>query len=578
MATITQIDNEKYGVDVLARSDTRPTVRSLLEAYAGALELARRPPASIALSPRLQRLHRRIRPTFGSHHVATRHVRRRTEALERMLERRRLAAQTDVAGQAELDAVRAFKASLTPPPPRVWTVVSLIAAIVLSQLLISPSLAVVQIPGGAAKRIDSAFRGVSLSPDVKSVGDLSRSLMAASMIELGAVVLTVVVVIYLLGRPLACGYRLAHLCLDPPARLSPRRRRSPLVRRARQLNIAAREAAFAPAASAGFGRWFALDAIVKALPLMAIGFWLVAYARLGAVHGIAATRVLAWLAASAAVIGLLAWSPRRLKWLQAKTWRKLSDLLILAGLAAVAVVAFSGRLPTGDLAGLAVTWLGVLGLSLARLAWLAWHAPRRTRTTLWIGIPLVAIVALGVIARAHPAHLYRAIALDDFGASELPHLHRYDLQAMLTSHRSLTSSDLRGQDLHGMSLRDKRLLHARLAVADLRHADLSDADLRHADLHGALALGAQLRRADLRGADLRCTDLEGADLRSARLDGANLTRAFTDRKTRLPRHSSGALTAAETARHRARLARETGQPKNSTDAFYAALTDGCLSG
>jgi hypothetical protein len=220
-------------------------------------------------------------------------------------------------------------------------------------------------------------------------------------------------------------------------------------------------------------------------------------------------------------------------------------------------------------------------LSLAQLGKLAWHAPRRTRTVLWIGIPLVAIVALGVIARATPAHHYRAIAMDDLGVSELAHLSRYDLQAMLTSHRSLPSADLRGQDLHGMSLRGKRLVSARLEVADLRNADLSDADLRDADLHGALALGAQLRRADLRRADLRCTDLEGADLRSARLDGANLTNAYTDRKTRLPnamKHSSGVLTAAETAKHRASFATQTGQPKHSTDAFYAALTSGCLSG
>jgi hypothetical protein len=141
MVTITQIEDEKYGTNVFARSDSSPTVRLLLEAYAGALELARRPPASIALSPRLQRLHRWVRPMFGCHYVATRHVRRRTEALGRMLERRRVAAQTDEAGQAELEAVRAFKASLTPPPPRVWTAVALLAAIVLSQLLISASLA-----------------------------------------------------------------------------------------------------------------------------------------------------------------------------------------------------------------------------------------------------------------------------------------------------------------------------------------------------------------------------------------------------------------------------------------------------
>jgi hypothetical protein len=259
----------------------------------------------------------------------------------------------------------------------------------------------------------------------------------------------------------------------------------------------------------------------------------------------------------------------------------LSNLLILAALAAAAEVAFRGRLPDGDLEDLAVLWLSVLGLSIARLGWLAGHAPRRTRTALWIGVPLVAIVALGVIARANPAHLYRAIALDDFGVSDVPRLSRYDLHAMLTSHRSLPSADLRGQDLHDMALRGKRLPHARLEVADLRKADLSDSDLRDADLRGALALGAQLRRADLRGADLRCADLEGTDLRGARVDGADFTNVFTDRTTRLPnamKHSSRVLTAANTANIRADVAGKTGQPKSSTDTFYAALTGGCPYG
>lgn len=44
------------------------------------------------------------------------------------------------------------------------------------------------------------------------------------------------------------------------------------------------------------------------------------------------------------------------------------------------------------------------------------------------------------------------------------------------------------------------------------------------------------------------------------------------------KHNSGVLTAAETAKHRASFARQTGQPKQSTDAFYAELTSGCLSG
>jgi uncharacterized protein YjbI with pentapeptide repeats/beta-lactamase regulating signal transducer with metallopeptidase domain len=72
---------------------------------------------------------------------------------------------------------------------------------------------------------------------------------------------------------------------------------------------------------------------------------------------------------------------------------------------------------------------------------------------------------------------------------------------------ALRNADLRGMDLHGITLRGD---------------DLSSADLRGTNLAGATLTGVSLRDANLANADLRGARLNGVELRGAALTGARL--------------------------------------------------------
>ena len=212
-------------------------VVALLKAYRAALKLARRPPASLKLHPGLERLHCWLRPTFGCHYFATRIVRRRTVALERALTACTAVRGADGGkGKDELEALRSFRASLTPPPPRGWTVAGFIAAILLSQTLVGQLLGLMDASSwDEPSPIQAMFDNLSLAPDVRSIGDLVRTLASANFVEFGVIIASAAGVIYVFGRPLASGYRLAQLCLDGPVRRGRRRACSPLCRRAGQL-------------------------------------------------------------------------------------------------------------------------------------------------------------------------------------------------------------------------------------------------------------------------------------------------------------------------------------------------------
>jgi hypothetical protein len=534
MATST-IKRDSREVGCASEAFQRLDALPLLKAYRSALGLARRPPASLDLPPTLERLHRWLRPTLGCHYFVTRHVRRRVRALERALTARVAVGDVDENDRAELDALRTFEASLAPPPRRAWTVAGFIAAVLLTQALVG-RLSYLVSPTHDGSTFETALNSVSLSPDVRSIGDLGRALTSADFFDLGVVVLSVLCVLYLFARPLACGYRLAQLCLGERARLSPRRRESPLCRQAAALAIPAQEAAIARVAGADPQRDAPLDILVKAAPCIAIGYVAVGLTRFGGEMGIS-TRETAWLLASAALLAGLARLPRRIAWLSAWGWAAVLSLLAVLGMTLMFQLIVD-RYPPDDSA--ADIWLAIYVLTLMRLEGLAWQTRGAGRSLLWLAAPLAVILAIGIIARYHdPSTSNRVQALAAEGLRDVPHVSRYDLQVLLVSRRSLVGADLRAQDLHNLSLRDRHLTGAQLALADLRSSDLQRADLDHADLHGARGFGALLQHTNLTNADLRCADLRGADLRGAdlrhaKLGGATLTRAVADEQTQWP--------------------------------------------
>jgi hypothetical protein len=539
MATSTGIESDNRAAHDASGVVEQLDVVPLLKAYRAALRLARRPPASLDLPPPLARLHCWLRPTLGCNYFVTRHVRRRVDALEHALTARVAVGEVDENDRAELEALRTFRSSLAPPPSRGWTLAALISAIVLTQALVgrlSYLLLYVGSTAGQRSSLQAAFRNVSLSPDVRSVGDLGQALISADFYDLGVVVLSVVCVLYLFGRPLACGYRLAQLCLAGRLRLSQRRRESPLCRQADHLAIPAQEAAVARIAEAHLQRDAPIDILVKVAPCIAIGYVAVGLTRFGGGMGIS-TREGAWIVASGALLGSIAWLPTRVPWMGASGWAAVLSVLAVLGIEMMFQLLLDREGPS-DVA--ANVWLAIYVVTLARLAWLASYTRSGGRTLLWLVAPLALILAIGIIARDHDlSAVNRAQALSIAGLGDVPHISRYDLQALLASHRSLVDVDLRAQDLHDLSLRDKDLTGAQLALADLRATDLQRTDLNHADLHGARAFSAVLESANLRNADIRCSDLRfadlrGADLRHAELSGATLAHAVADKHTRWP--------------------------------------------
>jgi uncharacterized protein YjbI with pentapeptide repeats len=94
---------------------------------------------------------------------------------------------------------------------------------------------------------------------------------------------------------------------------------------------------------------------------------------------------------------------------------------------------------------------------------------------------------------------------------------RANLRLTLSLQEDLTDLDLRGADLQGVSLSNKRVLRADFSGANLSGAYLSGADLRNANFEGAKLPRAYLGDADLRGANLRSANFFQADLSDVRL-------------------------------------------------------------
>ena len=209
----------------ISEGPVRVDVVPLLQAYRGALILSRAPPASVALPsklpPALRRLYLAVRPAWGCRYFTTRYVRRSAEALERELAGRIAVDEADPDDKDEAEALVRFKSSLAPPPSRLLTLIGLIAAILLSQALLGRLGETFLDAYGDAKSNDikNAVNHVDLSPDVMSVGELTRALVSASYLEDFVVLLTIVTILYVFGRPLAAGFR--------PVLHVPRRGRSP---------------------------------------------------------------------------------------------------------------------------------------------------------------------------------------------------------------------------------------------------------------------------------------------------------------------------------------------------------------
>jgi hypothetical protein len=534
----------------------RLDVVPLLKSYREALLLSRRPPASLALPRWLKWVHLRLRPRFTCHYFTARYVRARTDALERALGTRTAVGEADENDLQECEAISRFRASLPPPPSRWISVAGIIAAVLFSQALLGRLLTWMELRAETAKAkptdVESVFNEISLTPDVKSVGDIGRALLSADYIEHGLLLVSLLVMLYLFGRALASGYRLSYLALGRPERLTGIRRRSDLCRAAARLNIDAQEKAAAEAAHTYLRREAPVDLVVKALLWIAVTYWLVGVTRFWGTPHVEAFSFVVWITlavVTAGVVGL--WLTRRLNGrMESRSRPVWLRVIVVAAVAGGAVALITAAFPmtvdflpdhAGDTAVADWIWISLCVLGVARVGWLVLQARRRAYPVWWVLLPLVLVGILALVSRFDPDAPYKATiaeargwALGSAGIVDPPKHTRGELQILLATDDDMRRADLRGQDLHGLSLRGLDLTRAQLTVADLQEADAAEAVLRGANLRGALARGVVLRGADLTGADLRCADLRDADLRGAVLDGTRFNGAIVNDFTLVP--------------------------------------------
>jgi hypothetical protein len=503
-------------------------VVALLKSYRQAMALASGPPESLRLMRPLRWIHLRARPRWACRYFTTRYVRRRVDALERALAARIAVGEADADDDAEAAAIARFKSSLPPVPSRLLAVTGLVAGLLLAQALVGGLFTL--LPDSRAERFKDLLRSVGLKPDVKVFADTGSLLLSANYVEHGVLLIAVAATLYVLGRPLASGYRLSYMCLGRGERLGRLRRRSELCSKAAELDTAGQEQAAVQAAGADFRRDAPIDLLAKALPALAIAYWLIGVARFGGIAGVDRTRLAEWTMVSVLTGAAIVWATRRLS-ARGGLWRaaiRAVGAIALIGASLAIVGRHALAQPEGE-----TIWFALAAVVLARLGWLVLATRDRSYPPWWIVAPLAAICTLAVVSHYDPAAEFsapepgavsspREAALEQAGLGDLPSISRADLRTMLVTHERLYGADLRGDDLHGLSLRRKRLVEGRLELADLR---------------GAVVAGADLSRADLTGADLSCSDLRGVDLGRARVSGATIGQALADKHTRWPRGS-----------------------------------------
>ncbi|MDX6681043.1 MAG: hypothetical protein QOG94_1082 [Solirubrobacteraceae bacterium] len=450
-----------------ARSDVVEPLNltPLLKAYDEALKLARHPPASLRLPRRLEAAHRALRLAVGCEYFATRTVRRRLDTLERALTVRAAIGEAADGDAATLDALRSFRGSLAPAPSRAWKVAGAIAVVVVAQAALGDEFAA---STGAASLRD-ALRGLGLSPDVRSTGDLVTALTSGNLRMFEALTSAVLAIALLFGLPLGGGYRLAQMCLGQPGHAGSWRRTSPLCRRAAQLHTAQREAQAARSLGAELRREVPLDLFVKAALCAAVAFWLLDLARTTAPPqeyeggALPAKSMLLVLVLSVLAVvplaGRLTWRGRLIS---PRTSLTANVVLVLITCGLALRLALARGLGLSDVG----TWVAIALALLLGLAWLSSRAIGRHQGSRWIVVPVAATLAAGMLAstddalvppdfRAHA--ITRTDAIEDAGLDAVPRLSRGDLQMLLLSRTRLADADLSTQDMHLLSLRERDL-------------------------------------------------------------------------------------------------------------------------
>ncbi len=176
----------------------------------------------------------------------------------------------------------------------------------------------------------AAVAALSLSADAQPIGDFVATLTSADAVALGVVVVVCASVVYLFGRPLAGGYRLAQLCVGSRVPRTRVRRDAELCTRAAAAAVGAHEQVIARAVGAELDPELPLDVVVKAAPVLAL-----------AVVGALVTRPdlsVAWSGAPWVGALMIAAAAGRLTWIDRRTphrapaglWASFVVLLIFA--------------------------------------------------------------------------------------------------------------------------------------------------------------------------------------------------------------------------------------------------------
>jgi hypothetical protein len=365
------------------------------------------------------------------------------------------------------EAVRRYQESLPPRMPALASVALVAGFLVLAQAIANGLIAYGPF-GEAADRgrglTDALGNLGGLSPNPAALGELARAVARADLEMLFAFISALLVAGYLIGRPAACGFRIAHLTLGEPDETAFARRESQLERTVSGSGIRRLEPRVFEQLGSAPSPGFPVDLAIKAL--------LAALFLFGGIYGMRT--------------GLVDDDDR---W---KFWPLLAiGALRLAWLARAALVRGRG-----------VAWLVVPLTVLVAIATLA--KPLDT----FGGDDTAADQTLAMTLGLQP----------DLSGVDLRkrNLTRIHLVGKRMRYANLAGAEMQYADLRAAELRD-----ADLTDTDLLNADLSEADLRDADLSGAQLGATKLDRADLRGAllytSLDHVSLCGADLRGAEL-------------------------------------------------------------
>lgn len=222
----------QHGIAVSRSSASQADTHRVLTAYCCVLDLVHDHGAEAPRSPgRLGHL----KPAMGLESYVIEHVRTNADRFSRRFRMRLALAQNDSNDAEDRAALDDFMASLPPQRSRLWVLLPYLAALALTQVVIS----IIGHPASIAV-MHNLVGLVSLNP--QQIGTSADSLIRHDdHLKVFGVMLVGSAALWLSFRPLMWGFRVKRMLLNEPRALRRRKSKSKLTEDALRLNVRARE-------------------------------------------------------------------------------------------------------------------------------------------------------------------------------------------------------------------------------------------------------------------------------------------------------------------------------------------------